>query len=112
MRYEVSDSPGLCRHRMGREYCGDLLRAIGGPDVFTHRCSLLFWHRLDSVAGSKSMAAWYGILLALSLGLKHNGSVRVDVFSQRWSERKQALVGIGGIIIFYCRLYFLVPDQL
>jgi len=39
-------------------------------------------------------------LLALGYGLKYNSHVRVDIFSQRWSKRKQALMELFGIFFF------------
>jgi TRAP-type mannitol/chloroaromatic compound transport system permease small subunit len=39
-------------------------------------------------------------LLAFGYALKHNSHVRVDIFSQRWSKRKQAAMELLGIFIF------------
>jgi TRAP-type mannitol/chloroaromatic compound transport system permease small subunit len=39
-------------------------------------------------------------LLALAYGFKYNSHVRVDIFSQRWSKRQQALMEMVGIFIF------------
>lgn len=57
---------------------------------------------IGSIASQEATQWLHGtaFLLALSYGLKHRSHVRVDIFSQRWSKRKQALVEIGGIIIF------------
>lgn len=48
-------------------------------------------------------------LLALGYGLKYNSHVRVDIFSQRWSARRQALMELLGTVllllpfcIFWC----------
>jgi len=52
---------------------------------------------------SQELTQWLhgtAFLLALGYGLKYNSHVRVDIFSQRWSIRKQALVELAGIFIF------------
>ena len=52
---------------------------------------------------SQELTQWLhgtAFLLALSYGLKYNSHVRVDIFSQRWSKRTQALVEIAGVFIF------------
>ncbi len=52
---------------------------------------------------SQELTQWLhgtAFLLALGYGLKYNSHVRVDIFSQRWSMRKQALVELIGIFIF------------
>jgi len=57
---------------------------------------------IGSIA-SQELTQWLhgtAFLLALCYGLKHNSHVRVDIFSQRWSKRKQALMEIIGIVIF------------
>ncbi|MEO8002330.1 MAG: TRAP transporter small permease subunit [Arenimonas sp.] len=57
---------------------------------------------IGSIA-SQELTQWLhgtAFLLALGYGLKYNSHVRVDIFSQRWSIRKQALVELIGIFIF------------
>jgi TRAP-type mannitol/chloroaromatic compound transport system permease small subunit len=57
---------------------------------------------IGSIA-SQELTQWFhgtAFLLALSYGLKYNSHVRVDIFSQRWSKRKQALVELIGIFVF------------
>ena len=52
---------------------------------------------------SQELTQWLhgtAFLLALAYGLKYNSHVRVDIFSQRWSKRHQALMEIVGIFIF------------
>ncbi len=52
---------------------------------------------------SQELTQWLhgtAFLLALGYGLKYNSHVRVDIFSQRWSKRHQALMEIIGIFIF------------
>jgi TRAP-type mannitol/chloroaromatic compound transport system permease small subunit len=51
----------------------------------------------------QELTQWFhgaAFLLALGYGLKYNSHVRVDIFSQRWSKRKQAAIELLGIFIF------------
>jgi TRAP-type mannitol/chloroaromatic compound transport system permease small subunit len=64
----------------------------------------------------QELTQWFhgtAFLLALGYGLKYNSHVRVDVFSQRWSKRKQAVMELAGIFIllvplciFWCWISF------
>ena len=57
---------------------------------------------IGSIA-SQELTQWLhgtAFLLALAYGLKYNTHVRVDIFSQRWSKRQQALMEIIGVFIF------------
>ncbi len=57
---------------------------------------------IGSIA-SQELTQWLhgtAFLLALAYCLKYNSHVRVDIFSQRWSKRRQALMEIIGIFIF------------
>lgn len=57
---------------------------------------------IGSIASQEATQWLHGtaFLLALAYGLKYNSHVRVDIFSQRWSKRHQALMEIVGIFIF------------
>lgn len=57
---------------------------------------------IGSIA-SQELTQWLhgtAFLLAIGYGLKHDSHVRVDIFSQRWTKRKQALMEIIGIAVF------------
>ena len=55
-----------------------------------------------SIAAQEAVLWLHGALFLLALGfaLKHGAHVRVDVFSQRWSARRRALVELLGTLVF------------
>ena len=54
-----------------------------------------------SVAAQEAVLWLHAALFLLGLGytLRHDGHVRVDVFSQRWSPRTRAWVEVGGGVL-------------
>lgn len=57
---------------------------------------------VGSIAAQEAVLWLHGALFLLAFGytLKHGGHVRVDVFSQRWSARRRALVELLGMLLF------------
>ncbi|CAN5129843.1 hypothetical protein BH11PSE14_BH11PSE14_09680 [soil metagenome] len=57
---------------------------------------------VGSIAAQEAVLWLHGALFLLAFGyaLKHGGHVRVDVFSQRWSARRRALVELLGVLFF------------